>query len=335
MFTVLKKNRVKFKLLFISLMLVIASYYIYINCSYEKNNLYEKGFEFNMMGKNTNVYQFGGEGNDWCFVRTPDGYDPNRKKPYPFVICNHGNGWEMDGSIEKANWTNITMYLPLDDPDYIENPELYYGTNDSSLWYSNPTIEALLKEGYIVCGCQNYGDNLYGNNNCRNACVEFYYHMVTNYNVSEKCNMIGANNGAQTSINACNILKDKVKAMVLQYPLTNLVNQYYDNIEHQNMIKQAYEINDEIYDKDELCKRLGNHDVNNMNVENFPSVLLLYSTTDTVVNYKVNALCFYKLLKDNNKLVEAIQIDENGEVKEHGDIAHFNPKKCVEWFNNH
>lgn len=94
MFTVLKKNRVKFKLLFISLMLVIASYYIYINCSYEKNNLYEKGFEFNMMGKNTNVYQFGGEGNDWCFVRTPDGYDPNRKKPYPFVICNHGNGWK-------------------------------------------------------------------------------------------------------------------------------------------------------------------------------------------------------------------------------------------------
>ena len=99
--------------------------------------------------------------------------------------------------------------------------------------------------------------------------------------------------------------------------------------------EKAYEINDEIYDKDELCKRLGNHDVNNMNVENFPSVLLLYSTTDTVVNYKVNALCFYKLLKDNNKLVEAIQIDENGEVKEHGDIAHFNPKKCVEWFNNH
>lgn len=305
-----------------------AKEYVNIKCINTEARAYNKA------GKNVNIYQFGGAGNDWCFVRTPDGYDPHRYKPYPFVICNHGNGWVMDGTEAKANWTKRTMYVPTTDPDYIANPDQYNGTNDSSLWYSNPTIEALLAAGYIVCGAENYGDNLYGNNDCRNACVDFYYHMINNYNVEKRCYMIGASNGALTSLNAAYILQGNVKAIVLQYPITCLVNQYASNANHQAAIRAAYGISDASITLEALAKAVATHDpltvdvVSNTKIGTVPPLKMWYSQSDTVVNYQQNALALAALLDDSNKVVETVQA-----TGEHGDASHFNPSAIVSWFN--
>lgn len=305
-----------------------VSEYIEIKC------INEGEFAYNKAGKNVNVYKFGGQGNDWCFVRTPEGYDPHRYKPYPFVICNHGNGWVMDGTEAKANWTKRTMYVPTTDPDYIANPDQYNGTNDSSLWYSNPTIEALLAAGYIVCGAENYGDNLYGNNNCRNACADFYYHMINNYNVEKRCYMIGASNGAMTSLNAAYILQGKIKAIVLQYPLTCLVNQYASNVSQQAAIRAAYGIADASITLEALAKAVATHDpltvdvVSDTKIGTVPPVKMWYSQSDTVVNYQQNALALAELLDNSNKIVTTVEA-----TGEHGDASHFNPAAIVAWFN--
>lgn len=302
--------------------------YVEIKCI---NN---KDFTYNKAGKNVNVYKFGGRGNDWCFVRTPEGYDPHRYKPYPFVICNHGNGWVMNGTEEKANWTKRTMYVPTTDPDYIANPDEYNGTNDSDLWYSNPTIEALLAAGYIVCGAENYGDNLYGNNNCRNACVDFFYHMVKNYNVEDRCYMIGASNGAMTSLNAAYILQGRVKAMILQYPLTCLVNQYQSNVNQQSAIRSAYGIADSSITLEALAKAVATHDpltvdvIDGIKVGTFPPTKLYYSPQDVIVNYQVNALALAEMLDNSNKVVATVQCSG-----EHGGHTHFDPSAYVAWFN--
>ena len=305
-----------------------ADEYVEIKCI---NN---KDFAYNKAGKNVNVYKFGGQGNDWCFVRTPEGYDPHRYKPYPFVICNHGNGWVMDGTEEKANWTKRTMYVPTTDPDYIADPTEYNGTSDESLWYSNPTIEALLAAGYIVCGAENYGDNLYGNNDCRNACVDFFYHMVKNYNVEDRCYMIGASNGAMTSLNAAYILQGRVKAMILQYPLTCLVNQYQSNVNQQSAIRSAYGIADSSITLEALAKAVATHDpltvdvIDGIKVGTFPPTKLYYSPQDVVVNYQVNALALAEMLDNSNKVVATVQCSG-----EHGDHTHFDPSAYVAWFN--
>lgn len=289
--------------------------------------------------KEVKVYRFGGKGNDWCFVRLPQYYSENRPKPYPFVICNHGNGWSMDGSVQMANWTKRTMYVPLDDPDYVDDPTQYNGTADSTLWYSNPTIEALLTAGYIVCGCENYGDNLYGNDNCRQACASFYDHMVQNYNVPDYCFMIGASNGAQTSINAAYLLGERVRAMFLQYPLTCLVNQYMDYSPHRAAIRSAYGITNENETEAQLISDTKTHDVLHTNVvsnkrtDYFPPVLLYYSSTDTVVNYQVNSIALKDLLNASYKLVGTKQVDSDGVTRGHGDYAHFDPTATVNWFN--
>lgn len=305
-----------------------ATEYVEIKCI--NNN----GFAYDKAGKNINIYKFGGQGNDWCFVRTPEGYDPHRYKPYPFVICNHGNGWVMDGTEAKANWTKRTMYVPTTDPDYIADPTEYNGTSDESLWYSNPTIEELLTAGYIVCGAENYGDNLYGNNNCRNACVDFFYHMVKNYNVEDRCYMIGASNGAMTSLNAAYILQGKVKAMILQYPLTCLVNQYQSNVNQQSAIRSAYGIADSSITLDALAKAVATHDpltvdvIDGIKVGTFPPTKLYYSPQDVVVNYQVNALALAEMLDNSNKVVATVQCSG-----EHGDHTHFDPSAYVAWFN--
>lgn len=307
----------------------------YVSFDYLKN---ANNFRYNINGKHCHVYRFGGLGNDWCFVRTPSNYDKDRKKPYPFVICNHGNGWVMDGTEQFANWTKRTMYVPLTDSDYIANPTQYNGTDDSSLWYSNPTIETLLNAGYIVCGCENYGDGLYGNANCRNACVDFYNHIVKNYNVTDYCYMIGASNGAQTSINASYLLGSKVKAMVLQYPLTCLVNQYFGHPDHQSGIRSAYGITNASIDRDGLINATKTHDVLNTDVISgvkvgyFPPTKLYYSTTDSVVNYQQNSLALQTLLGDSLKWCSTQRVDSDGEVREHGDYAHFNPNEYLAWF---
>lgn len=290
----------------------------------------------NAVGRQVLIYQFGGRGNDWCFVRTPRDYDPSRKKPYPFVICNHGNGWVMNGSKAKANWTKRTMYLPLTDPDYLSSPTSYNGTSDESLWYSNPTIEALLDAGYIVCGCENYGKNLYGNDDCREACVEFYYHMLSNYNVENGCYMIGASNGAMTSLNAAYLLKEKVKAVILQYPLTCLVNQYIDYPGHQEEIRAAYGITDPNISIEELTEALATHDplttnvVDGKKVGYFPPVKIYYSRGDTLTKCTVNALALAELLENSGKEVSLVECKGK-----HGDPSHFNPEEYVEWFETH
>lgn len=280
------------------------------------------------------IYRFGGEGNDWCFVRTPSNYSKHRPKPYPFVICNHGNGWVMDGTASKANWTKRTMYVPLDDADYIADPTQYNGTADSSLWYSNPTIEALLAAGYIVCGSENYADNLYGNEDCRKACADFFYHMRRTYNVEERCCMIGASNGAQTSINAAYLLGEQVKAMILQYPLTCLVNQYENYAPHQEAIMDAYGITDIAITEEEFIKATATHDFMNTDITGdvkvgyFPPTKIYYSPDDVVTVASYNALVMYQTLYDSNKITEKVECSGS-----HGDASHFDPSAYVAWFS--
>ena len=73
-----------------------------------------------------------GDGKVDAFVYLPRDYDPERPEPYPFVICNHGNGWTMDGTPQKANWTKRTMYLPADDPDLLNAPDQYTASDDAA-----------------------------------------------------------------------------------------------------------------------------------------------------------------------------------------------------------
>ena len=240
----------------------------------------------------------------------------------------------MNGTISKANWTDHTMYLLTTDPLYIENPDNYTPTDDESLVYSNPTIEALLNAGYIVCGCENYGDNLYGNENCRKSCAAFFEHMVQYYNVEKRCCMIGASNGAQTSINAAYLLGEKVKAMILQYPLTCLVNQYFARPAHQAPIRTAYGITDENIDESGLISATRTHDVLHTNiadgkrVDYFPPTKLYYSESDNVTKYDVNTIPFYNLLESSLKIVEKVLCTGS-----HGDSSHFKPLEYVAWFN--
>lgn len=291
-------------------------------------------------GKQVFVYQFGGNGNDWCFVRLPANYNQFRQKPYPFVICNHGNSWVMDGTIEKANWTKITMYVPLDDPDYISNPTWYNGTDDESLWYSNPTIEALLSTGYVVCGCENYADGLYGNNNCRNACVDFFYHMIKTYNVEKRCSMIGSSNGAMTTLNASYLLQGAVKSICLLYPLTCLVNTYYDlggddpDGGFRPAIRSAYGITNKNITREELTVALATHDpltvdvVDGMKSDVFPAAKLWYSPGDQLTRYQANSIALIDMLTQSNKVVQGVQVTGH-----HGDPSHFDPAAIVAWFN--
>ena len=291
--------------------------------------------QYNIAGKHVHIYHFGGNGNDWCFVRTPSTYDPKRAKPFPFVICNHGNGWRMDGTEQYANYTKRTMYVPLTDPDYIDDPTQYNGTADSSLWYSNPTIEALLTAGYIVCGAENYGDALYGNNNCRNGCVDFFDHMVNNYNVEKQAYMIGASNGALTTLNAAYLLQGKIKAIVLQYPICALVNQYEDNSSHRAQIRSAYNITDSDITLENLAKIVATHDplttdvIAGIKSGTIPPIKIWYSNSDTVAKPSVNSIPFFNLLKSSGYVCETVQASGG-----HGDYTHFDPNAIVSWFGS-
>lgn len=284
----------------------------------------------NIAGKGFYYYRFGGNGIDWCFVHTPSGYDPNRPQPYPFIICNHGNGWTMDGTPQKANWTDYTMYVPVGEAE----PGKYQNeTADSSLWYSNPTIEELLSDGFVVCGCENYADSLYGNENCRKACVDFFDHMVKNYNVTPYCGMIGSSNGAQTSINAAFYLQNRVRAMVLQYPLTCLVNQYFYNTGQQAGIRSAYNISNPTPTESELIEATATHDVLHTNIADgkrvdvFPPTKLYYSLGDDVTPASENAIPLRDLLQDSTKIVEEV-IASGG----HGSSTHFDPSGFADFF---
>lgn len=290
-----------------------------------------------------NVYKFGGEGNDWCFVYFPDGYDPDRREPYPFVILNHGNGWFMDGSVQKANYTNIGQYMSPDEiakqPANLQSR--YIPTEDKSLWYSNPTIEALLAAGYVVAGAQNYGDGLYGNENCANACVDFFNHMVETYNVETSCYMIGASNGAMTTLNAAAKLGNKVKSIILQYPLTSIISQYAAG-KHQDGIASSYGLDtSKVYTKAELEALISDYDpiykdvVNGVKQGYFPSVKIYYSMTDTTTPATANALPLIAMLENSGIEYESVQVDSDGVNKQHGHVDHFDPEAFVAWFDAH
>lgn len=283
------------------------------------------------------IYRFGGAGNDWCFVYLPRGYDPERAEPYPFVICNHGNGWTMDGTPQKANWTKRTMYLPADDPDLLKAPDQYNACANPAAWYRNPTVDAFLDAGYIVCGAQNHADQLYGNEDCRSACAAFYNHMVNTYHVRPRCHMIGASNGAMTTLNTVFLLGQRVESVILQYPLTCLEAQYMAYPPHREAIERTHGVTARQITEGIFRKERREFDPLYANVENgiktgyFPRTMILYSTTDTVVPCESNGLLLADLLQKSGKTVRLIQADTDGKTHEHGDPAHFRPEEFVRW----
>ncbi|MCP1124520.1 hypothetical protein NKR74_14610 [Bacillus sp. 3103sda1] len=292
-------------------------------------------------GKNVYIYKFGGKGNDWCFVRTPANYDPNGK-PHPFVICNHGNGWNMDGTEATANWTSKTQF-GVD----TQNNNAYMDTNNPYYKkYSNETIERLLEAGYVVCGAENYGDGLYGNDNCRQACVDFFYHMRKNYNVEEKCFMIGASNGAMTSLNAMYLLGGitRVKAMILQYPLTCLWKHYNGYPSHRAPIETVYDISTGLTEA-QFEKATRTHDPEKVNTLLIDGVRMkttaispikfYYSLTDGVTDPVNNTLPLMKVLEDSNMVNEGVQVDADLVTRPHGDWKHFDPVAYLAWFEKY
>jgi len=298
----------------------------------------EPPVEYEAVYSERKIYEFGGEGNDYCFVYLPLDYDPERAEPYPFVIANHGNGWTMTGSAERANYTDITMYLSA---SAIANKDAskqarFIATENPNLWYLNPTIVAYLEAGYIVCGAQNYGDNLYGNANCRDACVDFYNHMQETYNVTEKCTMIGASNGCMTTLNAVSVLGEKVSAIILQYPLSCLSNHYFAG-KHQTQIRQAYGITDANISLEDFKTATEGFDplytnvVDGKKVGYFPATRIYYSTTDTTTPSSANAEPLIALLAASDVNVVSIQVDSDGEDRNHGHVDHFAPDEFVAW----
>lgn len=316
----------------------------YLQTSFQANDMSVKKLNDygKKAGRNVHIYKFGGKGNDWCFVRTPANYNP-QGKAHPFVIANHGNGWVMDGTESKANWTKRTMYVNSDDPDYIANPSQYnlVPADKPELLYSNPTIEALLDAGYVVCGAQNYDDNLYGNTNNRNAMQDFFFHMIKNYNVEEKCFMIGASNGAMTSLNGMYLLGGvgRVKAMILQYPLTSLWRHYTNYADHQAPIETAYGIPAGLSEAD-FEKATRTHDPEKVNTvvigttriktTALPPIKFYYSYGDTITHPDNNSTPLMQVLENSNFIYEGVQASGG-----HGDYTHFDPTAYVAWFEKY
>lgn len=283
-------------------------------------------------GKHVHIYRFGAH-NEWCFVRTPPNYSATGE-PCNFIICNHGNGWIMDGTEQKANWTGKTQY----GVDYSEG---FSGGEGDPMYYlySNPTIEYFLKQGYVVCGAQNYGDGLYGNDDCVNSCVSFYEHMIKHYNVKPRCAMLGASNGFLTTLNTVHILgTQKVGALIGQYPLCNLT--YAWKYSHRKGIEEAYNLvnpsEQEFYliaeKHDPMLADTVIRDGKRYKLFRYPPTLIYWSSTDSVLD-QVNghAVPFINMLQRSGSLVEDVQVDAAGNIADHGHWSHFNPQQMYEW----
>ncbi len=292
------------------------------------------GFK-DIAGRNVVIEHFGGEGNDWCFVRTPDNYSITGK-PHRFVILNHGNGWTMDGSLATANFSSRTQfgvdtqndgaYLDTGRPDYVQ--------------YSSPLIEALLAQGFVVCGAQNYADGLYGNKNCRNAVVDFFNYMQRTYNVTERCSMIGASNGAMTTLNAIHLLgSEKVASIALLYPLASLFDHYLGYSAHRAPILAAYGLSGNTYSDLAALKAektfythcpvhhfIYGDDLTNQQVKTkaFPPMIVYSSTGDTVTAAANNGKKLKDLCDRSGLICEYTDIDPDGSLGyDHGDYHHF------------
>lgn len=189
-----------------------------------------------------NVYQWGSRygGNDWCFVRLPENYDANGR-PHELVILNHGNGTDMDGSLENANFSSKTQF-GVD----TQNSGAYMDTGRADyVQYSSPLIEALLAEGYVVAGAQNDGQHYgegsagYGNEETRTNIVDFVAHCQRTYNVTSYCHMIGASNGGLATLNAAMIMPpSSIRSITLLYPLISLY--YAWSVSHKAGVQAAY-----------------------------------------------------------------------------------------------
>jgi hypothetical protein len=299
------------------------------------------------------IYRFGGEGNDWCFVRLPVDYDPQSRTPYRWIICNHGNGWSMDGTEERANWTAKTQF-GVD----LQNGGLYLRPDTPGFrLYSNPLIEALLAANYIVCGAQNYGDGLYGNKQCSQACADFYAHMRRTYRVTESCLLLGASNGFMTSVNAVpTIGRSRVAALIGVYPLCNLCHAYTRT--HNEGVCRAYCLHTaepvEFVAKaaafdpiGRLAAALGGRGRPVRQPSDPgkgtafspaavpPPSLLLWSATDTVLPMSEHAVKYAQLIRAAGGIARDIQVDVDGESCPHGDWRHYPIETILSWCEQH
>jgi len=273
--------------------------------------------------------------NEWTFVYLPENYDSTKK--YPLVIANHGNGWVMDGTEQKANWTDITSYRH---PTHVDASRNHVANENSDVWYSNEIIETLLDRGYIVAGAQNgvingNNYNLYGNDICRETCANFYDYMVDTYSIdTDNCFMLGASNGCMTSLNAATYLYKykgvKIKGLILQYPLCSLKTHYFGYSNHQAGIRTAYGVSttltesnfydyiDEEYDPVRMAETL----------DYFPPTLFCYSTSDTTTPASINTTPLLNALK-----AKGIDTEEISASGGHGHPSHFQATKFAEWLD--
>lgn len=282
------------------------------------------------------IYRYGeGADSEWCFVRLPAGYG-STSVPHPFVICNHGNGWTMDGSERTANFTSKTQY------GVDAQREGFYLSAAAHGYrlYSNPMIEALLDEGFVVCGAQNGGDLLYGNERSRQACAAFYRHMRETYHVTERCFMIGASNGFMTTLNTVSLLgSEAVTAIVGLYPLCNLRHAF--RYTHGRQVKRAYGIATDEEGEFE-AKTAGSDPCDRdwhgwaIEPERRPPALLIWSAEDRVLPMAEHAVKWGALYRARGSVTEQIRVD--GEQSEtecgHGDWRHFRHGDVVNWFKN-
>lgn len=310
-----------------------------IDTKYQEVNL--SGSIFDNVGEGVYVYKTGLAGddpnyNDWSFVRTPKNYDPNRAEPYPFVITNHGNSWIMDGTVEKANFAAQTQF-GVDTQNggaYLDTNAPYYKE------YSNETIERLLEAGYVVCGTENYSNAEYGSDRGRNALQAYFYHMKENWNVEEKCFMIGVSNGVMMSLNGAFLLGvENIKAIWGMYPLACLFRHYKGYAPHQSAIESIYGLTGSETDA-QLHAAFNDHDPEYANTveigglrykgQLYPPMTISYSMDDTITDANNNAIPLIDLIERSNGKVEYFIASG-----QHGDYTHFDPARTVEFFNKY
>ncbi|MDC5216123.1 hypothetical protein [Acinetobacter baumannii] len=301
------------------------------------------GFK-DLTGRNLVQEQFGGEGNDWSFVYTPESYSITGK-PHGLVILNHGNGWAVSSNPSTANFSGKTQF-GVD----TQNEGTYLDTNRADyVQYSSPLIEALLAEGYVVCGATNYADKLYGNKNCRNAVVDFYNYMRKNYNVTDRCHMIGASNGGMTTLNACHLLgTSKVASIALLYPLASLFDHYLAYSAHRDEIRAAYGVSANTYPDLAALKAeetfythcpvhhfIVGDDLTEQQIKTLalPPMFVVSSSGDSVTAAASNGKKLKDLCDRSGLICEYTDIDPDGSLGyEHGHWQHFKEAEIINFF---
>jgi hypothetical protein len=267
------------------------------------------------------IYKWGSSfgGNDWCFVRLPANYRW-AGPPHRLAVLNHGNGWIMDGTEAKANFSEKTqfgvdkqrngIYLLSARPDYRK--------------YSNPLIEHLLAMGFVVAGAQNDGQHYghgsagYGNLETAKNIASFTNHLKHRLNVEERVHFFAASNGAIGSLNALRFMPiGSVESMTLFYPLINL--DYAAKVSHPSQVANAYH-----------GKSMNGHDPLNDDFNApLPPILCFYSSEDTVTPAKIHWLPFSEKLKKLGIESRGIQV-----TGQHGSWPHLDQTSAItSWLN--